>query len=136
MYQRQTPLPGYYWPPKAFRSEGIEGLVGAFQEIGYEQCRGKSIETGFEKVALYVDQDGFWTHAAKQRTGGEWTSKLGDCGDIHHRTPHAVASTLYGQVMYYMRRPVMQDQNDAKEDSKPVAEGTPQEPINPPVDVV
>lgn len=130
------PLPGYYWPPKALRSEGIEGLVSAFQEIGYEQCGGEAVEPGFEKVALYVDQDGFWTHAAKQLAGGEWTSKLGDCEDIRHRTPHAVASTLYGQVMYYMRRPVNQDLDHAKEDSKPATGGATEESANPPANVV
>lgn len=98
------PLPGYYWPPGAIRSQGIEALVSAFECIGYERCAGVHLEDGFDKVALYVDQQGFWTHAAKQEGDGVWSSKIGDCEDIRHRTPHAVCGALYGQVMYYMRR--------------------------------
>lgn len=97
-------LPGYYWPPGAQRGSGIEALVSAFEVIGYEMCQGPDLEEGYEKVALYVDRLGLWTHAAKQEEDGWWSSKLGDGIDIRHRTPQAVYNRTYGQVMYYIRR--------------------------------
>src|SRR6267142_1305842 len=99
------PLPGYYWPYGAIRSSGIEALVIAFEHIGYEICAGGHVEEAYDKVALYVDQWGFWTHAAKQEDDGIWSSKIGEHQYIRHPTPHALSGPEYGQVMYYMRRP-------------------------------
>src|SRR4051794_26945062 len=56
------PVPGYYWPPQAKRGRGIEALVSAFEAIGYEPCAGDHPEEGYQKVALYVDKNGFWSH--------------------------------------------------------------------------
>lgn len=86
------------------RGGGIEALVSAFESMGYERCAGDSLEDGYDKVALYVDRHGFWTHAAKQQADGSWSSKIGNGEDIRHRTPHALSGREYGQVMYYMRR--------------------------------
>lgn len=86
------------------RGGTIAALVSAFGAIGYEICAGDHLESGYEKVALYVDSRGGWTHAAKQLEDGAWSSKLGDSYDIRHSTPHALHSNIYGQVMYYMRR--------------------------------
>ena len=99
------PCPGYYWPPEAVKGDGIEALVSVFETLGYELCAGDHLEDGYQKVALYVDQQGYWSHAARQEEDGAWSSKLGDYEDIRHRTPHALSSPDYGQVMYYMRRP-------------------------------
>jgi hypothetical protein len=99
------PIPGYYWPPGAIRGSGIDALVSAFEVIGYAICSGADVEDGYDKVALYIDQHGFWLHAAKQETDGWWSSKLGNLEDIRHRSPHALSGREYGQVMYYMRRP-------------------------------
>lgn len=99
------PVPGYYWPPGAIEGDGLDALVSAFEAIGYEMCTcGESQVEGFEKVVLYVDSDGDWTHAAKQLEDGEWSSKLGDEEDIQHRSPHGLASKAYGSAVCYMRR--------------------------------
>ena len=45
-----------------------------------------------------------YTHAARQRPGGKWTSKLGKAEDIEHDTPDVVAGGLYGEVVLIMRR--------------------------------
>lgn len=74
--------------------------------MGYVVCDNETLESEFEKVVLYVDKDGLWTHAAKQCDDGQWTSKLGSLEDIIHRTPDAVAGPdpAYGEIACYMKR--------------------------------
>jgi hypothetical protein len=64
------------------------------------------VNRDMKKVALYVDKDGLWTHAAKQMVDGTWTSKLGNWEDIIHHTPQALAGPdpAYGQVACFMVR--------------------------------
>ena len=56
------------------------------------------------KVALYADEWGGWTHAARQLADGWWTSKLGPAEDILHRTPSALVGVVYGEVREFMKR--------------------------------
>jgi hypothetical protein len=99
-----VPEPGYYWPEGAERGDHVEALVSAFVMIGYQVCTDGALEEGYEKVALYVDADGYWSHVAKQEQDGSWSSKLGDREDIRHASEHAFAGSLYGQVVHYMSR--------------------------------
>jgi len=99
------PFPGYYWPVGAKRGEGPSALKSCFETLGYEECEHGEPEDGFSKVALYVDPDGNWSHAARQVEGGKWTSKLGKSVDIRHRTPECVGGPVYGEVACFMRRP-------------------------------
>jgi hypothetical protein len=85
-----VPMAGYYWPPEADVGQGIDALVSAFKTLRYELCDDASRERGFEKIALFADAQGEWTHAAKQLADGRWSSKLGDADDITHTTPHGV----------------------------------------------
>jgi hypothetical protein len=100
--------PGSYWPietpPGAW---GIEVLQQAFTALGYVDCGNLdcSLETGFEKVALYASHF-FFTHAARQLPSGKWTSKLGALADIEHDTPEDVAGSDYGDVVALMKRPL------------------------------
>jgi hypothetical protein len=99
------PNPGYYWPPGARRDQHPDALKSAFEQIGYELCVGGEFEDDYEKVALYVDSNGYWSHAAKQEENGEWSCKLGDEEDIRHKTPHCFSGSIYGEVVYFMKRP-------------------------------
>jgi hypothetical protein len=89
----------------------MDALVSAFEAVGYEMCAGVDLEAGYEKVALYVDRAGNWTHASIQLADGAWSSKLGNMEDIRHSTPYALNSNIYGQVMYFMKRPRRSDSN-------------------------
>ena len=102
------PLPGYYWPTNARRGDDPEALKSAFEAIGYEKCEDGNPEDGFEKVALYADKSGYWTHAAKQELDGRWLSKLGDEEDIRHNTPNCFVGSIYGEIVFFMRRRVVQ----------------------------
>jgi hypothetical protein len=94
--------PGIYWPGAL--GDDLVALVGLFATLGYAVCPGDVLEMGFEKVALYADENGEWTHAARLLSDGWWTSKLGPDGEILHRTPQALVGDLYGQVLVIMRR--------------------------------
>ena len=97
---------GYYWPDAAIEGHTLTALLSAFAQLNYAVCDSAVLEAEFEKIALYVDQDGLWTHAAKQCVDGQWTSKLGNLEDIVHRTPEAVSGPepAYGQVACFMKR--------------------------------
>ena len=103
---------GAYWPTDT-AEETLEAFVQAYRTEGYavyeEQIR--EWEPGFEKVAIYVDDAGEPTHAAKQLPDGSWTSKLGEWEDIQHRTLEAMEDKGglglgYGVVALIMKRPI------------------------------
>ncbi len=94
--------PGIYWPGPA--GDDLAALVGIFVVLGYASCTGDEPEAGQEKVALYADDQGNWSHAARQLPNGWWTSKLGPDEDIVHRTPLALVGDLYGHFQAIMKR--------------------------------
>ena len=70
--------------------------------MGYEPCERGDLEPGFEKVAIFADDEGP-THAARQLDNGRWTSKLGSMEDIEHAL-EGLAGSEYGRVVRYLRR--------------------------------
>jgi hypothetical protein len=107
----ELPTPGYYWPPGASRDNHPDALRSMFESLGYEVCSSGDLEIGFEKVVIYVDNHGAWSHAARQEPNGEWSSKLGDAEDVRHRTPHCFGGSIYGDVAYYLKRRVSESRN-------------------------
>jgi hypothetical protein len=99
--------PGVYWPTETpVHDFGIAVLELAFRALGYEDCgTDESMESGFEKVALY-GAAAFYTHAARQTTNGKWSSKLGKEQDIEHDTPDDVAGGIYGEAVQILKRKV------------------------------
>lgn len=96
---------GSYWPAQADTGPEIDSLRNMFETIGYVVCDSEEPEPGFEKVALYVDDEGYWTHAAKQEDNGQWSSKLGLSFDITHRTAHCFGGADgYGNAVYFMKK--------------------------------
>jgi hypothetical protein len=99
--------PGFFWPIESERdAHGIGELILAFKELGYEECENGELEQGFEKLALY----GFgmmYTHAARQLLDGKWTSKLGQLEDITHDSPEVITGGDYGEVVQFMKRPIV-----------------------------
>jgi hypothetical protein len=79
--------PGIYWPGPA--GDDLASLVGLFVVLGYAPCIGDELEVGHEKVALYADDQGYWTHAARQLPDGWCTTKLGPDEDI---VPHSAGT--------------------------------------------
>ena len=92
-----------YWPDYATRSDSIESLIEAFAGLGFQQCQDGSLESGYEKVALYEEQ-GVWKHAALQTPNGRWRSKMGQGPVIEHLSPESLSDGMYGNPTIYMRR--------------------------------
>ncbi|HKI32026.1 MAG TPA: hypothetical protein VKA46_09160 [Gemmataceae bacterium] len=103
---------GVFWPDEAPREETVEAFVAAFGTRKYVPCDSPELEEGFEKIALYVDDAGTPTHAARQLpASGIWTSKLGDWEDIEHKTLNSLESEAkdnpaYGKAVKFLKRPI------------------------------
>lgn len=93
---------GIFWPKEIAKEETIECFVQAYSSLGYVICavQSRDVEAGFQKVAVYVDENGLPTHAARQLPSGEWTSKLGREEDISHLTLEALGDETDGSVGY------------------------------------
>ncbi len=98
-------IPGYYWPPNAKIGLELEALVSVYETLGYVLCDGPELEMGFEKVALYANENSEWRHAAKQLPDGKWSSKLGEIEDVSHANPDDVSNDINGNVSLYIKRP-------------------------------
>lgn len=94
----------YYWPPEAPRNFSLNAFIIAYGTLGYTPTEDTSVEPGFEKIALYAKPDLRVTHAARQKSNGCWTSKLGDEQDIEHHL-EGLTGELYGAVVQILRRP-------------------------------
>lgn len=97
----------YYWPPAAKREYTMQAYISAFRAIGYQPCGDAKYEERHEKIALYADEDGFPTHAARQLECGQWTSKLGPDEDVGHLTLECLQGGGYGKAVFYLVREVL-----------------------------
>jgi hypothetical protein len=97
---------GCYWPPTAKLECTVEAFISAFASVGYTEWSNENgrLEKGFEKIAIYVDNTGEVTHAARQLPNGRWASKLGRWKDVEHATVELVEGACYGKVVKYLRR--------------------------------
>jgi hypothetical protein len=93
-----------YWPTDAPRAESVEAFIEAFGLLGYTERTDESMDANKQKVAIFVDQSGKPTHAARQLEEGGWTSKLGEFVDISHELA-ALEGGLYGRVAVILARP-------------------------------
>lgn len=96
---------GYRWPADIPQEETIEAFVRFYAINGYERCDGPGLEQGYEKIALFCDEDDVPQHAARQLASGQWTSKLGDLHDIVHDELCGVEGGYgYGRATVFMKR--------------------------------
>ena len=94
---------GYYWPPGAPSADTIEGWTKVFADHGYSETDDASLQSEFEKVAIYATPDAP-EHVARQKASGMWTSKMGKGHDIEHATLAALEGATMGTVVKIMRR--------------------------------
>jgi hypothetical protein len=95
----------YYWPDGVPRAETLQSFILAFSTLGYSPCEDGTLETRFEKVAIYADEDGTPSHMARQLQSGIWISKCGGLEDIEHEALEALEGMEYGTVVLFLRRP-------------------------------
>ena len=97
--------PGKYWPPGVLHEETLSAFTALYKEFRFEICTGVEFETGFDKIAIFVDSGGSVTHAARwwyEDRG--WSSKLGEENDIRHHTLESLEGHSYGKVVQIMKR--------------------------------
>jgi len=95
-----------HWPDGVPQRYTVENCVRVFVLLGYSACDGPEHEAGFEKIAIYADDDGEPTHVARQRPSGVWTSKVGNLEDTDHATVHSLEGGMYGVAVRFLRRPI------------------------------
>ena len=98
------PSPGYYWPDGSPAIDTVEALMQVFRDLGYEVCANGHAESGFQKIAIFAE-DEIYTHAARQLDDGKWTSKIGAWEDIEHSSCEGLEGNEYGKVRHFMKRP-------------------------------
>lgn len=94
---------GYYWPPGAPSSDTLDGWVEVFSVHGYRETDDATLESEYEKIAIYGKAD-TPEHVARQKASGVWASKLGPGKDIEHRTLAVLEGAQYGKVVKIMKR--------------------------------
>lgn len=98
---------GYYWPENLPKNTDPATMIDLYhREGGFETCGDGTPEDGFEKVALYVNNN-VVTHAARQISSAEWTSKLGSMEDIDHDSVDSLEGSApldYGKATLFLRR--------------------------------
>jgi hypothetical protein len=113
---KSWPAVGYRWPaglPLADPDVGAtaEHFIPRFALLGYEPCGlNKSFELGYQKVAIYANDQGV-THMARQHVLGiGWLSKPGKMEDIVHRNLGDIEGAMsasacqYGRVTLILKR--------------------------------
>ena len=96
-------FPGHFWPAGVAKTESIPAFQNVFATLGYAICSDAKLESGFEKIAIFADDNGTPTHASRQLLNGRWTSKLGRLEDIEHDLLD-LTGIEYGTVVLIMRR--------------------------------
>lgn len=92
-----------FWPAGVTRAESLAAFRDAFGTLGYTECSGEELEPGFEKIALFANDQAVPLHAARQQASGRWTSKLGEREDIEHAL-RDLEGEAYGTVVLIMQR--------------------------------
>ncbi len=98
-----TPEDEFYWVEGVPMEETLSAYIQAYQTLGYVICDSAALEVGYEKIALYIDDEGIPVHAAKQLSTGKWSSKLGWLEDIEHEL-EGLTGERYGNVGQILRR--------------------------------
>jgi hypothetical protein len=86
----------YYWPNEESRGYTVNALIETLTLLGFELCEDGVLIDDFEKLAIYSNSSGLWTHVARQLPDGRWASKLGRLDDIEHETLHETLEEVTG----------------------------------------
>jgi hypothetical protein len=98
-----TPEDEFYWVEGVSMEETLSAYIEAYQTLGYAIFDTATLEAGYEKIALYIDDEGIPVHATKQLATGKWSSKLGWLEDIEHEL-EGLTGERYGQVGQVLKK--------------------------------
>jgi hypothetical protein len=98
------PVRGYFWPLDLPQDDALDTYIRIFELAGYVRCESVVLETGYERVAVYVDDAGAFAHVAKQRDNGRWTSKISYFEDIDHPAAESLLGAAFTRIAAVLRR--------------------------------
>lgn len=94
------------WPYNVLsRSPKLDNYIKYYNMYNYFECDNDEYESGYEKVALYIDKNNCVLHAAKQYKD-IWRSKLGGFYIIEHELEwiSGFDSQNYGNIGKILKR--------------------------------
>ena len=94
-----------YWPEDIKREESLKSFIILFERFSFVECKSLDLEENFEKVIIYVNNEGKPTHAARQLETGIWSSKLGRFYDISHNA-EGLEGQFYGSIGAVLKRKI------------------------------
>lgn len=99
---------GWFWPPELPREDfSLDNYIRCFEFMGFSPCGDAGLDDGIEKIAVFVDADGDFSHVARQLEDGWWSSKLGFYEDISHPALEQLFQgrpLRYGETIRYLSR--------------------------------
>ena len=98
---------GYQWFPGVERIWTRETILKILANHNYQEEADRTLEQGWEKIAIYDDIHGIPQHFARQLQSGRWTSKMGRLNDIEHYNLECLEGyEAYGPVSRILKRRV------------------------------
>jgi hypothetical protein len=82
----------------------LQSAVNFFEKKGWGVCENGDLELGLEKLAIYVDTLGRWTHVCLGMPDGRWRHKCGLRGRILTQSARSLEGQLYGTCLHFMMR--------------------------------
>lgn len=98
------PYGGYKWPDDIIFEESLEAFIQFYNKHDYKLSDNGQYKDGFIKIAIFTKDD-VPTHAARQISENNWTSKLGDHIDVKHSL-ESLENGFYGDVAVFMEKRV------------------------------
>jgi hypothetical protein len=99
---------GWYWPPGLPKNDfTLSNYIRCFEYLNFRRCVDDSLEDGVEKIAVFVDDEGEFSHVSRQLEDGWWSSKLGFYEDISHPSNEVLLAgrpLQYGENLILMAR--------------------------------
>jgi hypothetical protein len=97
---------GFRWPDTVSKKSTVEAHAEVFEQDGFTRTTSRSHDPEFEKVAIYADSNGAFSHVTKS-DGRVWKSKLGKGQDIEHPSLDVLEGNQYdeyGTVVVLLQR--------------------------------
>lgn len=101
--------PGAYFPTGKPSDISLSSFIKEFKSRGFTCCVSSKFEQGFEKVAIFANNNNEVTHMARQLNETRWTSKIGRNWDISHELT-ALRGPQYGEIFQIMKRDLVNGQ--------------------------
>jgi len=95
-----------YWPENVERKRTLDVFKKVFENLGYFICDNGNFEEGYDKIAIYVNENGKPTHVTRQFWKNVWISKIGEWELVEYYNVNALYDGICGDIAVFMKRPI------------------------------